>query len=70
MNINGEADFYDEGCNSLKEVDQTIYLGASIRKDGNHSAEISRSIVESYQLFLKLKSILTLNSFLELKSQI
>ena len=57
MNINGEADFYDEDGNALKQVDQTIYLGASIRKDGNHSAEISRRIGESYQSFLKLKSV-------------
>ena len=57
MNINDEADFYDEDGNALKQVGQIIYLGASIRKDDNHSAEISRRLGQSYQSFLKLKSV-------------
>ena len=56
INIKTEELLYDPLRNSLVIKAQTMYLGSSIRADGNHSIKVSRQIAEAHDVFHKLES--------------
>eukprot|EP00973_Karenia_brevis_P020673 2839394-Karenia_brevis.AAC.1 len=55
ININCDSMLFDTNGTPIKQVDSIIYLGSSIRADGNHSSEFSRRIGEATQIFNKLE---------------
>ena len=57
MTFNSEDILYDANGDTIKMVQQCVYLGNSIRADGIHSTEISRRIGEARHVFSILEAI-------------